>query len=193
MSQVFCSMTMSLDGFIAGESGEDKGLHQWVFNGDVPVTIGGVTLPHTSEVSAEVTRAAIYRTGAVVIGRTSFNSANRAPPFQLPTVVLSRQARDSVQMQGTPVHFVTEGIMPALERAQSMAGSGDVLIFGGASLVQQYLKAGLLDEVSVDLVPIFLGSGIRLFEGLDEGIKLEPIEVRATPDVTHLRYRVKKG
>lgn len=186
-------MTVSLDGFIAGKNGEDKGLHHWVFEGDIPVTIGGVTLSHTSEVSAEVTRAAIHRAGAVVIGRRSFDSANRAPPFQLPTVVLSCQARDSIQMQGVPVHFVTEGIMTALERAQSMAGSSDVLIFGGASTVQQYLKAGLLDEVNVHLVPIFLGSGVRLFEGIDEGMKLEPIEVRATPDVTHLRYHVKKG
>ena len=91
---------------------------------------------------------------------------------------------------GTTFNFVTDGPEAALEQAHAAAGEKDVGLAGGADAAQQYLAAGLLDEVQIHLVPIFLGDGVRLFDNLDERVKLEPTRVIESPAVTHLRYRV---
>ena len=107
-----------------------------------------------------------------------------------PVFVLTHHERDPLPMEGgTTFTFVTDGIEPALEQARAAAGGKDVEIAGGASAVRQYLKAGLLDELVLHLVPVVLGAGERLLEGLD-GLAFEPVEVIASPAVTHLRYRV---
>jgi dihydrofolate reductase len=90
---------------------------------------------------------------------------------------------------GTTFHFVTDGIEAALEQAQAAAGDQDVHVAGGASAVRQYLAAGLLDELHLHIVPVLLGGGDRLLDGAGDP-KLEPVEVVASPGVTHVRYRV---
>ena len=95
---------------------------------------------------------------------------------------------------GTTFTFVTEGIEAALEQARAAAGDRNVSLAGGASIAQQYLKAGLVDELQVHVAPVFLGDGVRLFERLgDDRPDLELARVVDSPTVTHLRYRVQKG
>jgi dihydrofolate reductase len=106
--------------------------------------------------------------------------------------VLTHHERAPLEMQGgTTFTFVTDGIESALEQARAAAGDKDVEIAGGAATVRQYLAAGLLDELVLHLVPVVLGAGERLFDGVS-GISLEPTEVIASPAVTHLRYRVRR-
>jgi dihydrofolate reductase len=113
------------------------------------------------------------------------------PPFRHPVFVLTSHPREPLPMKGgTTYNFITDGPEAALEAARAAAGEKDVGLGGGANVAQQYLAAGLLDEVQIHLVPIFLGDGVRLFDNLDERVKLEPTRVIESPAVTHLRYRV---
>jgi dihydrofolate reductase len=114
------------------------------------------------------------------------------PPYHHPVFVLTQYAREPLEMQGgTTFHFVTDGIESALEQAKEAAAGRDVSLGGGATAVQQYLAAGLLDEMLVSLVPVFLGDGARLFDNLgDSRPRLEQVEVVEAPGVTHIRYRV---
>jgi len=112
------------------------------------------------------------------------------PPFHVPVFVLTHHPREPLEMQGdTTFTFVTEGIESALEQARAAAGGDDVAIAGGASAVQQFLAAGMLDELYLHIVPIVLGAGERLLEDVGDPT-LEPVEVVASPAVTHVRYRV---
>jgi dihydrofolate reductase len=112
------------------------------------------------------------------------------PPYHTPVFVLTHHPREPLPMQGgTTFTFVTGGIESALEQARSAAGDKDVAIAGGAGAVQQYLAAGLLDELYLHIVPVILGGGERLLEGVGDPV-LEPTEVIASPAVTHVRYRV---
>ncbi len=113
------------------------------------------------------------------------------PPYHGPVFVLTHHARDPLPMQGgTTFYFVTDGIASALHQARAAAGDKDVLVAGGASAVRQFLAAGLLEELYLDIVPIVLGAGERLLENVGHP-SLEPLEVVASPRVTHGRYRVK--
>jgi dihydrofolate reductase len=114
------------------------------------------------------------------------------PPYHHPVFVLTHHAREPLQMQGgTTFHFVTEGIESALERAKEAAAGKDVSLAGGAGVVQQYLAAGLLDEMLISVVPILLGEGARLFDNLgDARPSLEQVQAVEAPGVTHIRYRV---
>jgi dihydrofolate reductase len=112
------------------------------------------------------------------------------PPFHTPVFVLTHHEREPLPLQGgTTFTFVTGGIESALEQARAAAGDGDVMIAGGASAVQQYLAAGLLDELYLHVVPVLLGAGERLLEGVGDP-KLEPVKVVASPAATHVKYRV---
>jgi dihydrofolate reductase len=112
------------------------------------------------------------------------------PPYHAPVFVLTRHAREPLTMKGgTTFTFVTDGIESALAQARAAAGDADVAIAGGAATVNQYLVAGLLDELRLHVAPLLLGAGERLFEGVGN-VSLEPLEVRHTGLVTHLRYRV---
>jgi dihydrofolate reductase len=117
-----------------------------------------------------------------------------SPPFRAPVFVLTGSPREPwVRQGGTTFHFVTEGIEGALERAREAAGGKDVRIAGGANVVQQFLEAGLVDEIQVHLAPVLLGDGVRLFDRIDpEPVELEVTRVIDSPKVTHLRYRVVK-
>jgi dihydrofolate reductase len=116
------------------------------------------------------------------------------PPFHGPVFVLTHHAREPVEKQGgTTYVFVTDGIEAALDEARAAAGDKDVAIAGGASVVQQYLRAGLVDEFQVHVAPLFLGGGVRLFDGLDGGRPaVKPSRAVESPAVTHLRYEVEK-
>lgn len=191
MGKVVANFSMSLDGFIAGPNGDDNGLHNWVFEGTVPVTAGGMTFYLTSEKSSEVFYEFVQNTGACVLGRRALGAASENPPFQLPSFVLSNEARDKISKAGTTITFVNDGIESALQQARAVAGDKDVCVLGGANTVRQYLEAGLLDEINIDLVPILLGNGIRLFDHLStEQIALETTGVIDTPGVTHLKFLV---
>jgi len=192
----------SLDGFIAG--GDDglerplgiggERLFQWFGDGDTPSRY----YPHfrMSAVSAAVFDEAAARAGAVVSGRRTYDIAHgwggTGPLPGVPLFVLTHHVPDSVPAGEPPYTFVTDGIESAVEQARERAAGKDIAIMG-ASLVQQCLRAGLLDELTISLVPVVLGRGVRLLDGLDPGsVTLDLAQVVDAPGVTHLTYRVVK-
>ncbi|WP_181764610.1 dihydrofolate reductase family protein [Streptomyces albidus (ex Kaewkla and Franco 2022)] len=212
MNSVTCHLAISLDGFVAGprqslENPLGEGgmrLHEWAFATDTWRAQQGMSGgEHNSdaEVIAEVTRDV----GAYVMGRKMFGGGDGAwdeawtgwwgpePPYHAPVFVLTHRPRDPLPMRGgTTFTFVTDGIESALAQARRAAGDKDVVIAGGASAVQQYLAAGLLDELRLHIVPIVLGAGERLLENVGDPV-LEPVGVTASPTVTHVKYRVVHG
>ncbi|WP_374999539.1 dihydrofolate reductase family protein [Aeromicrobium sp. CTD01-1L150] len=202
--QVFFSVSMSLDGYIAPESLEDlmgpqwMELQQWVFpqrffRENLKLGEGGEEGPD-NDILAETH----LRTGASVMGKRMFDAGEQAwpedPPFHTPVFVVTHEKRDPWdRLGGTTFHFVNDGIESALERAREAAGDRDVRIAGGGATILQYLNAGLVDEFSVALSPVLLGAGIRLFEGVDAGrVALEPIRAESTQRVSHLTYAVRE-
>ncbi|MFH9065487.1 dihydrofolate reductase family protein [Streptomyces coeruleorubidus] len=198
--RVICDITISADGYSAGLDqteerpfGDDGGdgtgdkLHAWMF--DTP-----------DENRAEIDQLAAA--GAFVMGRNMFGPVRGEwdrrwngwwgddPPFHAPVFVLTHHPREPQPMDGgTTYHFVTDGIASALARARTSAGDGDVLILGGATTINQYLTAGLVDELRLHVVPFTLGAGTRLFEDVPP-LKLEQVKSRPATQVTHLTYRV---
>ncbi len=215
MAKLTLDITMSLDGFVAGpnptleeplgEGGER--LHEWIVGLESWRERHGQT-GGTANADSEIVEETISATGATVMGRRMFSSGEGPweddpkadgwwgadPPFHHPVFVLTHHAREPVTKQGgTSYTFVTDGIEAALEQARAAAGDKDVLVAGGANVAQQYLRAGLLDELQIHVAPIFLGGGARLFDQLDPGdVALEPTRVVESPAVTHLRYQVVK-
>jgi dihydrofolate reductase len=209
MSSVTCQISISLDGFVAGpnqstenpigEGGER--LHEWAFATTTwreQHGSGGGERNADAEVAEEV----VQGVGAYIMGRKMFGGGDgpwdetwrgwwgEDPPFHVPVFVLTHHPREPLPMEGgTTFTFVTDGIESALEQARTAAGDKDVMIAGGASAVQQYLAAGLLDELYLHIVPILLGAGERLLEGVGDP-RLEPVKVIASPAVTHVKYRV---
>lgn len=193
MGKVVAEFSMSLDGFIAGPTGSDDGLHDWVFKGSVPVSAGGMTFHLASEESARIFEESIQNAGAFVLGKRTFEAASENPIFQKPSFVLSGEAREKVFKEGTKITFVTDGIESALDQAQVVAEEKDVYVFGGANTAQQYLEAELIDEINIALIPVLLGEGIRLFDHLgSKHIELQKIGAIDAPGVTHLSYRIVK-
>lgn len=195
MGKVVTGISMSLDGFIAGPNDDVQHLFKWYFSGNVgiPVQNGRMTLK-VSPQSASVLEEAIRTNGAMVTGRRNFDGANAwggNPPF-VPTVVLTHNVPQEWVKAGSPFIFVTDGIESAIRQAKQAAGDKNVAV-ATPSITQQCLKAGLLDEIHVDLVPVLLGQGIRLFEQLGiEPVELESTQVIEAPGVTHLTFRVVK-
>jgi dihydrofolate reductase len=215
MGKLAVDISMSLDGFVAGPNptlerplgdGGD-GLHEWA------LSLASWREPHGlagGEVNAstKVVEETLEATGAVIMGRRMFSGGEGPwkgdpnadgwwgdePPFHVPVFVLTRHARETVTMEGgTTFTFVTEGIEAALEEARAAAEDKDVFVGGGASVVQQYLAAGLLDELQINIAPVLLGAGTRLFDApRGPGPALEIIRVVEAPAVTHLKYRVMK-
>ena len=201
MGRVRFDVTMSLDGFIAGPNdGPEQGLgeggeqlHQWVYDlasWREPHGLAGGVTNQDSEILEEAVRA----TGAVIVGRRMFDNAKgwgEEPPFHVPVFVVTHEAREQLGRSDTTFTFVSDGIRSALEQAKAAAGGKDVSIGGGADVAQQYLKAGLVDELQIHVAPLILGSGVRLFDRLgDAQIQLEKTSVIDSPAVTHLRFRV---
>lgn len=202
--KVAFDISMSLDGFIAGPNdgpelplgaGGER-LHQWLYELASWREPHGLTGGKTDR-DAEILDEAFKNTGASIVGRRMFDNAGgwgENPPFRTPVFVLTHQAREPlVKGGGTTFTFVTDGIESALAQARAAAGDRDVCVMGGAGIAQQYLAAGLIDELHLHLAPVLLGAGTRLFEPLGaERIELECTRVIAAPGATHLRFRVVK-
>ncbi len=198
MPHTTCHMSISLDGFVAGpdQSLENpigkRGLelHGWHF-GDERAT----------EADEIATGWLMRRRGANVMGRNMFGPIRgewdedwrgwwgAEPPYHAPVFVLTHHARESIVMEGgTTFHFVTSGFDDAYAQACAVAGDEGVHIAGGASTVRQALTAGVVDELTLDIIPVLLRSGERLFDGI-ESFGFEPVEVQNSPLATHIRYR----
>jgi dihydrofolate reductase len=204
MGKVSKGLSMSLDGFIAGpndgperplgEGGER--LFAWYSSGDIDYRLPGTEMVfRISHASAELLREAHRTMGAFVTGRRTFDITNgwgSRPPLGVPTFVVTHTVPEEWVYEGSPFTFVTEGVESAVERAKAAAGDKNVAV-GAASIAQQCIRAELLDEIHVDLVPVLLGGGVRLFEHLGtEPIELESTRVIEAPGVTHLTFRVVK-
>jgi dihydrofolate reductase len=212
MSKLRLDISMSLDDYVAGpdqsleqplgEGGEQ--LHDWVINTrswrEIHGMEGGDTGP-----SSDVMREAAANVGANIMGRNMFGGGTGRPwpepawngwwgdnpPFHTPVFVLTHHPREPLVMQGgTTFYFVTDGIESALQQAKQAAGEKDVHIGGGAEVIQQYLAGGHVEEFELHVVPIILGGGERLFEGIDASLKLEAVRTIEGAGVTHLKYRV---
>jgi dihydrofolate reductase len=209
MSSVSCQISISLDGFVAGpnqslENPIGEGglrLHQWVFE------TASWRAQHGEAGGADSADSAVVRdlfknVGAYVMGRKMFGGGDGPwdeswtgwwgddPPYHVPVFVLTHHARKPLPMRGgTTFTFVTDGIESALRQARAASGKKDVEIAGGAHTVQQYLRAGLLDELYLHVVPVVLGAGERLLENVGDPT-LEPVSVIASPGVTHVKYRI---
>jgi dihydrofolate reductase len=186
---------MSLDGFITGSNDDVERLHEWVYDLASWREYHGLAGGQANR-DAEILEEAFENLGAVVMGRRMFDIGEgpwgENPPFHVPIFVVTHRAREPlVKEGGTTFTFVTAGPESALAQARAAAGDKDVLVAGGAAIIQELLRAGLLEEIQVHLVPILLGDGRRLFERLDaDKVRLEQTRVVASSGVTHLRYRV---
>lgn len=200
MGRVICDITISADGYSAGLNqteerpfGDDGGdgwgdkLHAWL--AETP-----------EENRAEVDQMTAAK--AFIMGRNMFGPVRGEwdrqwngwwgddPPFHAPVFVLTHHAREPQPMDGgTTYYFVTDGIESVLAQARAAAGDGDVALQGGATTINQYLGAGLIDELRLHIVPLTLGAGTRLFEGVPPR-KLELVKSRAARLVTHVTYRM---
>ena len=211
MPKLRFKISMSLDGFVAGPSQSVKNplgiggmrLHDWVF----PLAVWRA--PHGLEggaidESTPVVEESLANIGATIMGRNMFGGhpgpwdARKPwngwwgvnPPFHHPVFVLTHHAREPLELEGgTTFTFVTNGIETALELAMRAAGGKDVSLAGGASAARQYLAAGLVDEMEINIVPTLLGSGERLFDGLGDNLHgLDLVRTVAAPKVTHLKF-----
>ncbi|GAA1820136.1 dihydrofolate reductase family protein [Actinomadura chokoriensis] len=196
MSKVTCDIGISVDGFVAGPDqrleeplgdGAER-LHRWMFE--------------QREANAEAIEK-ITDAGAFIMGRNMFGPVRgpwdgsdwtgwwgEEPPYHAPVFVLTHHEHEPIPMKGgTTFYFVTDGIESAMARAREAAGAADIAVAGGAQTVDQYLAAGMIDELRLHIAPIVLGAGERLFTGVGD-LGLEPVAVSHTDLVTHVTYRV---
>ena len=199
MSKVIAIMSMSLDGFVADPDDGVAEVFDWYFNsGDVELHTGGSD-PMTfkvSEPSAEHLRGLTSGLGAVLTGRRTFDKAEGWGGNHSwgPAFVLTHHVPAGWPRPGSTVHFVTDGVESAVNQAKAAAAAGKNVGVHGADTIQQLLNAGLLDEISVDIAAVLLGSGVRLFDRLaDTPFVLGDPTVVAGVGVTHLRYPVRKA
>src|SRR5688572_13086634 len=213
MSKVRVHISVSADGYVAGpnqskaeplgEGGES--LHDWIF------PLKAWRDPHGKEggetgASNDVVMEARENVGAEIMGRGKFGGGpgpwgddpwrgwwGDDPPFHMPVFVLTHYEREPLTLSDTTFTFVTDGIESALEQARAAAGGKDVTIGGGAAAINQYLAAGLVDELELHVVPLLFGDGARLFEGVGPEVRLEQIRAIEAPGVSHLKYRVARS
>jgi dihydrofolate reductase len=213
MGRVICHQSISLDGFTAGPNqsfdnpiGEGgMRLHEWMFGTAAWARMQGLPNgaegPDSAVVEELSSNAGV---GATIMGRNMFGGGHSDwdpawkgwwgdnPPYHHATFVLTHHPREPVPMQGgTTFYFVTDGIESALRQAREAAGGKSVQIAGGASTVRQFIRAGHLDELYLHIVPIVLGNGERLLEDVGDP-RMTPVEVIASPAVTHIRYRIER-
>ena len=210
MSKVRVHISVSADGYVAGpnqsledplgEGGED--LHEWV------VALQAWRARHGHEggevnASTPVVEEATANVGATIMGRGMFGGGpgpwpddpwlgwwGEDPPFHMPVFVLTHHEREPLTLSDTTFTFVGDGIEAALDRARAEAAGKDVAIAGGADVINQFLGAGLVDELELHVVPLVLGGGARLFDGVGPDVRLEQVRSIEAPGVTHLKYRV---
>lgn len=205
MSKVFFDVAVSIDGFLAGPNARpdnplgDGGtrIHEWMFKlaswRERAGLEGGVRTPDDTMVAASFERAGAYLMGRRMFDEGEANWPANAP-FRAPVFVLTHERREPwVREGGTTFYFVTDGCDAALEQASAAANGKDVKLAGGAKLIQQFIKMGAVDDLTIHLAPLMLGGGVRLFESIDpERLALEATGATHSPFVTHLSYRVVK-
>jgi dihydrofolate reductase len=187
--KVVVDLAMSLDGFIEGRSDQPERLHDWMFppSGEV------------DRVNAKMIEDSIQSIGAIIMGRRAYDLGDQYDgfvdtPYPVPHYIVTHKVPEKVAKGNTTLIFVTDGIESALAQAKAVAGTKNIAIGGGADISQQYLQAGLVDEIELHVVPVLFGQGLRLFDNLgSQRIELEAVRVIETPFVTHLSYRVRKG
>ena len=210
MTRLRVHISVSADGYVAGPNQSEENplgeagerLHDWV------VALRAWRAPHGLEggevnASNAVVEEAQANIGAEIMGRGKFGGGpgpwgedpwpgwwGEDPPFHMPVFVLTHHQREPLTLSDTTFTFVTDGIKAALEQARAAAGEKDVLIGGGADVINQYLAAGHVDELELHVVPLLLAGGARLFEGIGPDLELEQIRVIEAPGVAHLKYRV---
>ena len=210
MSKVKCQISVSADGYVAGPNqSEDnplgeggEALHEWV------VKLAAWKESHGREggevnASSAIFEEAVAGTGAVIMGRNMFGPVRGPwteplwngwwgdePPFGVPVFVLTHHAREPLTLGETTFHFVTEGPDRAVELAREAAGDKDIAVGGGGETIQELIRAGLLDELVINQVPVILGGGVRLLDGIPPSVKLEQTRVVEGPEATHLFYSV---
>ena len=211
MSKVRVNISVSADGYAAGpnETDEDplgeggEQLHEWL------IGLRAWREPHGMEggeenVSTPIAEESVANVGAEIMGRGKFGPADRGPwgddpwqgwwgedpPFHMPVFVLTHHQREPLTLADTTFTFVTDGIESALAQAKEAAEGKDILLGGGADSINQYLAAGLVDEIELHVAPILLGSGSRLLEGVGPDLKLEQLRAVEGPGIAHLKYRV---
>jgi dihydrofolate reductase len=212
VGKVKCQISISADGYLAGRNQSEENplgeggeqLHEWV------VKLAAWRQPHGREggevnASSEVFEEASAGTGAVVMGRNMFGPVRgpwteplwngwwgKEPPFRVPVFVLTHYEREPLTLGETTFRFVTEGPERAVELAREAAGDEDVSVGGGGATIQQLIRAGLLDELLVNQVPVILGGGVRLLDGIPASVKLEQTRVVEAPGVAHVLYRLSR-
>jgi dihydrofolate reductase len=213
MSNATVHIATSADGYVAGpnqseenplgEGGEE--LHDWM------VELKAWREPHGREggevnASSQIVEEANANVGAEIMGRGKFGPPGGGPwgedpwpgwwgenpPFHKPVFVVTHHEREPLTLSDTTFTFVTDGIESALAQAREAAGDKDVFIGGGAAIINEYLAAGLVDELEIHVSPLLLGGGERLFDGVGPDIKLEQLRAVEAPGVAHLKYRVVK-
>jgi dihydrofolate reductase len=213
MSKLRCHISISADGFVAGPNQSEENplgeggerLHDWA------VSLAAWRESHDKQggevnESTSIMGETLENVGAGMMGRNMFGPVGGGdwgdeqwkgwwgddPPYHHDVFILTHHPREPVEMEGgTTFHFVTDGIERALERAKESADGQDVRLWGGAQVIQQYLAAGLLDELELHIVPVLLGDGARLFDNLGGAeIQLEQVRAVEAPGVTHLKYWV---
>jgi dihydrofolate reductase len=213
MSKVRARIAVSVDGYVAGPNQTQReplgvggeSLHEWMFGLRAwrePQGLKG----GGDNASSEILTESDANVGVEIMGRGKFGPATRGPwgddpwrgwwgdnpPFHKPVFVVTHYPREPLTLADTTFTFVTDGIESALRQARAAAGDKDVFIGGGASIINQYLAAGLLDEIELHVAPLLLGGGERLFAGVGPDVRLEQVRSVEAPGVTHLKYRVVK-
>jgi dihydrofolate reductase len=205
MARTNLSMSISADGFVAGPDQSEEN----------PLGVGGLAVhawhigPEKDHpVNQQVMSDMLDGMGATIMGRNMFGPVRGAwadsdwsgwwgdtPPYHCPVFVLTHHEHEPIEMKGgTTFHFVTDGIESAYEKAEAAAGGRDISIAGGASCARQAIKAGLVDEIDLQVSSVILGSGERLFDGFEPGIpQMELVRVLQAPGVAHIRYRVTRS
>ena len=202
MGKVVFNTSVSLDGFVAGPNvspanglgdGGER-LHEWGFNGSIEIALAEGHMPlKVSPQSAALLQVEFANHGPMIFGRRTFDIVDgwSGNPPQRPCFVVTHSVPAKWDKPGSPFIFVTDGVANAIRQAQQVAGEKNVVI-ATASILQQALQAGLVDELYLEQVPILLGGGVSLFGDMGTAIELERIKVVEAPSVTHLRFRVVK-
>ncbi len=205
MSKIIFDSGISLDGFFAGEhrspsnpmGGVAGKIHTWMFNQKAFREYVGMEGGNEDGTDGKFIRETIARTGAFIMGKRMFEEGEvswREDLYKADVYVLTHEKREPwVQKGTTTFYFINDGIQSALEKARQSAKGKDIRIQGGANAIQQFLNAGLVDEFFIHIAPVFLGSGIRLFDGIDRNkYDIQIVEVIPSNLTTHLRYKLTK-
>ena len=205
MSKIIFDSGISLDGFFAGDNrspsnpmgGASGQIHTWIFNQKAFWEYLGFDGGKEDNFEGQLIRDVNARTGAFIMGKRMFEEGEASWPedlYKADVYVLTHEKREPwVQKGTTTFYFIHDGIESALKNARQSAKDKDIRIQGGANTIQQFLNAGLVDEFFIHIAPVFLGSGIRLFDGIDKDkYDIQIVEVIPSNLTTHIRYKLTK-